>query len=180
MTSKVSSVLTNEKIISVVDDEIDISRLFRDAFMWNYGRSKCCFFNDPITALEHFIDNKDSYALVISDLRMAGLNGLELLKKVKNSNSGVRTILMSAYNFDEDKLFQEYMEKGIIDSNIEKPVTIHRLCQRVRDELEIYQLTNSWKFWPIIKIFLRYLSSRFVSKIVSGQGTSVLSCNSSS
>jgi len=29
---------------------------------------------------------------------------------------------MSAYNFDEDKLFQEYMEKGIIDSTIEKPV----------------------------------------------------------
>lgn len=26
---------------------------------------------------------------------------------------------MSAYNFDEDKLFQEYMEKGIIDSNTE-------------------------------------------------------------
>ncbi len=76
---------------------------------------------------------------------MAGLNGLELLKKVKNSNSGVRTILMSAYNFDEDKLFQEYMEKGIIDSNIEKPVTIHRLCQRVRDELEAYNLASCGK-----------------------------------
>jgi hypothetical protein len=51
--------------------------------------------------------------------------------------------LTSGYNFDEDKLFQDYMEKGIIDSNIEKPVTIQRLCQRVRDEIEIYQLQNS-------------------------------------
>jgi DNA-binding NtrC family response regulator len=81
--------------------------------------------------------------LVISDLRMSGLNGLELLKRIKDSNSSVRTILMSGYNFDEVKSFQEYMEQGIIDSTIEKPVTIQRLCQRVRDELDIYQLTNS-------------------------------------
>ena len=32
-------------------------------------------------------------------------------------------------------------EGGIIDSTIEKPITIHRLCQRVKDELQKYQLT---------------------------------------
>ena len=94
-------------------------------------------------AIEHFEEKESAYALVISDLRMPGLNGLELLKKVNDSNSSVRTILMSAYNFDEDKLFQEYMEKRIIDSTIEKPVTIQRLSQRVRDELEIYQSMNT-------------------------------------
>jgi response regulator of citrate/malate metabolism len=73
---------------------------------------------------------------------MAGLNGLELLKKVKNSNSSVRTILMSAYNFEEDDLFQKYVKEGVIDSTIEKPVTIHRLCQRVKDELEVYNSTS--------------------------------------
>ena len=52
---------------------------------------------------------------------------------------------MSAYNFDENKLLQEYMEKGIIDSTIEKPVTIQRLCQRVRDELEVYQINELLK-----------------------------------
>ncbi len=77
---------------------------------------------------------------MISDLRMPGLNGLELLVKVKNSNCKVRTILMSAYNFEENELFQKYMKEGIIDSTIEKPVTISRLCQRVRDEFEVYQL----------------------------------------
>ena len=46
-------------------------------------------------------------------------------------------------NFDENKSFQEYMEKGIIVSTIEKPVTIQRLCQRVRDEPEVYRLVNS-------------------------------------
>ena len=42
---------------------------------------------------------------------MLGLNGLELLKKVKSSNSNVRTILMSAYNF-EDELFQNKYGKS--------------------------------------------------------------------
>ena len=49
---------------------------------------------------------------------------------------------MSAYNFDEDLLFLKYMEEGIIDSSIDKPVTINRLCQRVRDELENYQVNS--------------------------------------
>jgi YesN/AraC family two-component response regulator len=48
------------------------------------------------------------YALVISDLRMPGLNCLELLKKVKTWNPKVRTILMSAYNFEEEELYQKY------------------------------------------------------------------------
>jgi two-component system response regulator (stage 0 sporulation protein F) len=142
MASKVSTVSTNKKIISVVDDEIDISKLFRDALCKNMDGVDVVSFNDPVTALEHFTDNKVSYALVISDLRMAGLNGLELLKKVKNSNSSVRTILMSAYNFEEDDLFQKYVKEGVIDSTIEKPVTIHRLCQRVKDELEVYNSTS--------------------------------------
>jgi DNA-binding NtrC family response regulator len=131
------------KIVSVIDDDLDISRLFYEVLRENFNGVNVFSFNDPILALEHFEENKSAYALIVSDLRMPGLNGLELLKKVKDSNSSVRTILTSAYNFDEVKLFQEYMENGIIDSTIEKPVTIQRLCQRVKDELEIYQSMNS-------------------------------------
>ncbi len=131
---------SKQRIVSVVDDDIDISKLFHDALCENMDDVKVVSFNDPVAALEHYTDNKDAYALVISDLRMPGLNGLELLKKVKSSNSRVRTILMSAYNFDEDKLFQKYMKEDIIDSTIEKPVTIHRLCQRVKDELHAFQI----------------------------------------
>jgi YesN/AraC family two-component response regulator len=71
-------------------------------------------FVDPVKAFEHFTENKDNYALVISDLGMPGLNGLELLKKVKTSNPKVRTILMSAYNFEEEEKFQQYMKEGVI------------------------------------------------------------------
>ncbi len=133
----------NKQIISIVDDEEDISTLFRLAIDENIEGYDVISFNDPIFALEHFIENASSYALVISDLRMSGLNGLELLKKVKEANSSVRTILMSGYNFDEVKSYQDYMELGVIDSTIEKPITIQRLMHRVRGELQIYQLMNA-------------------------------------
>jgi DNA-binding NtrC family response regulator len=135
-------VVANKKIVSVVDDDLNTTELFHIALSENIDGISVVSFNDPIIALEHFAANKGAYVLVIADLRMPSPNGLELLKKVKSSNPKVRTILMSAYNFDEDLLFLKYMEEGIIDSSIDKPVTINRLCQRVRDELEVYQLST--------------------------------------
>jgi hypothetical protein len=41
---------------------------------------------------------------------------------------------------DEDELFQKYIKEGVIDSTIEKPVTLIRLCQRVREEFLKYEL----------------------------------------
>jgi len=132
-------VSANKRIVSVVDDDLEITKLFHIALYENVNGISVVSFNDPVIALEHFASNKDAYAVVIADLRMPGLNGLELLKKVKSLNPRVRTILMSAYNFDEDILFLKYMKEDIIDSSIDKPVTINRLCQRVKDELHVYQ-----------------------------------------
>jgi two-component system response regulator TrcR len=136
---------TNNKIVSIVDDEIDVTELFHDALCNNIDGITVVTFNDPVIALEHFTDNKENYALVISDLRMPNLNGLELLKKIKKLNKKVRTTLISAYDIENDVVFQHYIELGIIDSFIPKPVTINQLCQRVRDEFLVYQLAVNLK-----------------------------------
>ena len=130
----------NKRIVSVVDDEIHTARLFHEALRENIDGISVFSFNDPIAAFKHFTENKDDLALVISDLRMPGLNGLELLKKVKTSNPKVRTILMSAYNFEEEELYQQYMKEAVINSTIEKPITMNILYKRVRDELNAYQI----------------------------------------
>ena len=127
-------------MVSIVDDDRDITRLFRDALTNNIDDACVVTFNDPIVALEHYTKNRQSYALVISDMRMPVINGLELLKKVKKLNPKVRTILISAYEFENNPLFQNYIKDGIINSYIEKPVKIDRLRQRVRDEFGMYQL----------------------------------------
>jgi DNA-binding NtrC family response regulator len=130
----------NKRIVSIVDDEIHTAKLFHEALRENIDGISVFSFNDPITAFTHFTENKDDFALVISDLRMPGLNGLELLKKVKTSNPKVRTILMSAYNFEEEELYQQYMKEAVINSTIEKPITMNILYKRVRDELNAYQV----------------------------------------
>jgi DNA-binding NtrC family response regulator len=89
--------------------------------------------------LEHFIENKKDYALVISDMRMPNLNGLDLLKKIKLLNSNVRTILVSAYEAKEDEVFQKYTKEGIIDLFIEKPIPIDWLRQKVREQVKAYE-----------------------------------------
>ena len=73
---------------------------------------------------------------------MPGLNGLELLKKVKTSNPKVRTILMSAYNFEEEELYQEYMIETVINSTIAKPITMKRLYQIVRVTIRCFIKTG--------------------------------------
>lgn len=93
-----------KRIVAVIDDDIDNTTLFHDILCENVLEASVYAFNDPIEALKHFTENQSNYALVISDLRMPGLNGLELLKKIKYTNQKVRTILMSAYNFERTLL----------------------------------------------------------------------------
>jgi DNA-binding NtrC family response regulator len=96
-------------------------------------------FTDPIMALEHIRINKTKYVLIISDLRLPGLNGMELIKKVKNMNPLLRTVLMTAFEFD-DELFEQYIEKQIINGFLRKPLMLKDLVEEVDNQLHVYQL----------------------------------------
>jgi two-component system response regulator YesN len=74
--------------------------------------------------------------LVIADWRMPNLDGLELLKKVKKLNPNVRTILISAYEVENEPVFQRYVKEGIIDKFIQKPMTMNYLCNVVNYQLQ--------------------------------------------
>ena len=126
---------TNNRIVSIVDDELDITQLYQDAIYGKISGISVVCFNNPVTALEHFIENKKDYALVISDLRMPNLNGLDLLHKIKMINSNVRTVLVSAYEVKEDEVFQLH-ERGIIDLFIAKPIPIDWLHKRSGNRLK--------------------------------------------
>jgi len=130
--------ISKNRLVAIVDDEADITRLFRDALGVVSGITIFTF-TDPIIALEHIMINKTKYVLIISDLRMPGLNGMELIKKVKNMNRLVRTVLMTAFDFD-DELFQQYIETQIINGFLQKPIMLKDLVKEVDNQLHIYQL----------------------------------------
>lgn len=129
----------NKRIVSIVDDEVDISDLFHDALTTKVDGISVVSFNDPTLALEHYIQNKKDYALIISDMRMPTMTGLDLLKKVKELNSNVRTMLVSAFDMHESSDLKKYLKDGIVNSFLEKPITINRLCEEVRNEVEAYR-----------------------------------------
>lgn len=130
---------TTRKIVGVVDDEIDIAELFHDALCANIGGISTVSFNDPAVALEHYKQNHQNYAVIISDMRMPIMSGMQLLRIVKTLNPYVRTILLSALDKQTVPDLQQNLKEGIIDSYIEKPITIRRFCQKVKQEVEIYQ-----------------------------------------
>jgi DNA-binding NtrC family response regulator len=137
--------LPENKIVSIVDDEIESTDVFNNSICGNIDGITVVTFNDPLIALKHFTDNKENYALVLSDLRMPKLNGLELLKKVRNLNNKIRTMLIGECEIETDVVFQHYIQLGIINSYIAKPVTINQLCQKVRDEFLVYQMAINLK-----------------------------------
>ena len=129
-------------MVSIVDDDPDIIMLFHEALKSISGITIFTF-TDPILALEHFQVNEYAYVLVLSDFKMSGLNGMEFLKKIKELNSFVRTILMTAFQI-EDKVFREYTKKKIINAFLQKPIGIHDLLKEVNTQLHSYEMQKKF------------------------------------
>jgi DNA-binding response OmpR family regulator len=120
--------------ILLVDDESDITTVLKQ------GLQKQGFevfgFTDPLLALEHFQINSRKYGLVISDLRMPGMNGYEFLKRVKEIKPQVPIFLMTAFEID-DKEFRNVLKSVKIDEFIQKPISFKGLTEIIREHINI-------------------------------------------
>jgi response regulator RpfG family c-di-GMP phosphodiesterase len=67
---------------------------------------------------------------------MPKLDGVELLSRIKKLNPKVRSMLISAYEIENHPNFQRYIEEGIIDKFIQKPVAMDYLCQEVNKQIQ--------------------------------------------
>jgi DNA-binding NtrC family response regulator len=99
-------------------------------------------FTDPTLALEHFKENESGYALVLTDYRMPCMSGLELIKQIKDRKPSVRTLLMTAFEVDNN-LIQEYTSNKILNGYLQKPVRINDLRQEINDQLHASELSAS-------------------------------------
>lgn len=131
----------NEGIVAIVDDDPDISMLFADALSGIDGISVFPF-NDSLEALKHFTNNKEQYILVICDLMMPRLNGLDLVKKIKKLSPKTRIMITSGYEIEPGELHVN-TNSGIIDKIIQKPISINGLREEVKNQICDYQLRIS-------------------------------------
>jgi CheY-like chemotaxis protein len=93
-------------LILVVDDEPDVEVLFRQQFRHDLraGRFTMKFAQSGDIALQHIADAAGvSIILILSDINMPGMTGLELLPKAKAARPDVPVIMITAYGDAETK-----------------------------------------------------------------------------
>jgi CheY-like chemotaxis protein len=120
-------------LILVVDDEPDVEVLFCQHFRRDLraGRFTMEFAQSGPAALQHISDAADvSLILILSDINMPGMSGLELLPKAKALRPDVPVIMITAYGDAETK--RKALENGA-EALLTKPIDFMML----RNEIDI-------------------------------------------
>ena len=124
-----SGSISTTKEILLIDDDPDVLNLFSE-FLKREGFRTASYL-DPLVALREIRGSPQKYSLVITDIRMPGISGLEIIKKVCQINQDIKVILISAFELDGDNL------KGIkYEDFIKKPVHLHSLAETIEKILK--------------------------------------------
>ena len=120
--------------VLIVDDDLSV-RNTMDEYIANAGFSTLA-----ASSAEEAIEliEKNSFAVVITDIRLPGLGGLELTKVIKQKN-GSDVIVVTGYS--DDYSYEEAINIGASDFVI-KPVRLEELLLRLRRVLKERQLST--------------------------------------
>lgn len=116
--------------IMVVDDEEDIQLLFKQKFRREIkkGEIEFHFALSGEAALDYLNQAEPSVVLILSDINMPGMNGLELLKVLKARFPQIKVFMITAYG--DDRNFKQAMEYGA-DDYLNKPVKFDELKAKI-------------------------------------------------
>jgi DNA-binding NtrC family response regulator len=117
-------ILLRQKIM-IIDDEIDITNLFKEVLI-NAGY-QVEGFNDPLKALDECKINHEKYVLIISDVRMPKMSGIELVKQISEIDNDIKVILMTAFDVTGEELKEVKIQKFL-----NKPVYLKKLVDIVK------------------------------------------------
>jgi DNA-binding NtrC family response regulator len=110
---------TSSLRILIVDDEMDIANSLK-RFVIKSGFDAISF-TDPLLALEHFTLLHNRYSVIITDLRMPGMSGLEFTNEIRKINPSVRVFLISAFDTSDLENNSNY-KTAKIERVIQKPI----------------------------------------------------------
>ena len=122
-------------LILVVDDEPDVEMLFRAQFRRDLrqGRFRMEFAPSGDMALQRIADATGvSLILILSDINMPGMTGLELLPKAKAARPDVPVIMITAYGDAETK--RKALEGGA-EALLTKPIDFGALRSEIHTRI---------------------------------------------
>lgn len=120
--------------ILVVDDEIDVQPLFEQKFRKEIRARKIAlsFATSGNEALDYLHQHPDEAALVLSDINMPGMSGLELLRHIKEDHRETpppKVMMISAYGDEES--YRTAKDLGA-DAFLTKPLDFNLLKEKLQ------------------------------------------------
>ena len=119
--------------ILVVDDERDVQLLFQQRFRKEIRRQEVNFefaFSGE-EAWKYLEENPHQAVLILSDINMPGMSGLELLKQIKNAYRKPPPVVMMITAYGDEANYNTAMELGA-DDFLTKPVDFGDLKEKLR------------------------------------------------
>ena len=120
------------KKIAIVDDEQDILNILEKFFLRKH-RFDVDLYVNPKNAVEKI--NAGNYDLVLTDIMMPEIDGIELLRQVKAHNSSIKVIMMTAYSTLDKTLESEKL--GASDYITKPFISLRDVENKILDTLGI-------------------------------------------
>ena len=129
---------TNLQLV-IIDDEQRVTKALEREIRIKHPEIEFSIktFQNPLQGLEYIKNNQESVFMVISDLRMPGMNGAELLEQIRSFDKDIQTTLLTAYS-DMDDIRRAVSAN--IRSLLPKPWDQDRLFSEVESSLAEFKL----------------------------------------
>lgn len=126
--------------IIVIEDDMDDQEIFEEVFKELNYPNKVHYFLDGVKALDYLIESKDQPFLILSDINLPKLSGLELREKVHN-NEQLRLkcipYLFFTTAFDQRNVIDAYSKS--IQGFFTKPASYSELVRVMRNIIEYWR-----------------------------------------
>jgi two-component system, chemotaxis family, chemotaxis protein CheY len=121
--------------ILVVDDEKDVQVLFEQRFRKEIknGEMELVFAFSGEEALEFMNLHEHEAVLILSDINMPGMSGLELLQHIKEKYEKPPPIVMMITAYGDDENYNHAMKLGA-DDFLTKPVDFNALKEKLKSK----------------------------------------------
>jgi DNA-binding NtrC family response regulator len=124
--------MSDLKKILYVDDEVMNLFLFENLLAQNF---EIVTTKSPEKGLE-ILETDDSFDLIISDMKMPGMNGLEFIKKAQEFYKTCPYNILSGYHKIPE--IEEALESGIICSYLQKPFEVEEITASINKDIESF------------------------------------------
>jgi CheY-like chemotaxis protein len=121
--------------VLVVDDETDMKTLFEQRFRKEIRNNKVAFAfaNSGEEALTYLRQNNHEAVLILSDINMPGMSGLELLRHIKQQFEAPPPVVMMITAYGDSENYNTAIQLGA-DDFLTKPIDFTLLKEKLKIE----------------------------------------------